>query len=37
MELIMQKALESGLEAVILDSASYRRYLEQRRRDARDA
>jgi hypothetical protein len=34
MELLMQKALEGGLETVILDSASYRRYAEQRRRDA---
>jgi len=37
MELIMQKALGSGLEAAILDSASYRRYAEQRRRDAANA
>jgi hypothetical protein len=37
MELIMQKALERGIEATILDSASYRRYAEQRRRDAADA
>jgi hypothetical protein len=37
MELIMQKALGSGLEAAILDSASYRRYTEQRRRDAANA
>jgi hypothetical protein len=36
MELTMQKALVSGLEASILDSPSYRRYLEQRR-DAVDA
>jgi hypothetical protein len=36
MELIIQKALESGLEAAILDSASYQRYREQRRRDAAD-
>jgi hypothetical protein len=31
MELLMQKALETGLEATVLDSASYRRYVEQRR------
>jgi hypothetical protein len=37
MELIMQKALGSGLEAAILDSASYRRYAEQRQRDAANA
>ncbi|WP_373508642.1 AAA family ATPase [Thiocapsa sp.] len=33
MELLMQKALEVGLEATVLDSASYRHYLEQRRGD----
>ncbi len=33
MELLMQKALERGLEATILDSASYRRYTEQRQRE----
>jgi hypothetical protein len=32
MELIMQQALERGLEATILDSPSYRRYGEERRR-----
>jgi hypothetical protein len=37
MELIMQTALERGIEAAILDSASYRRYAEQRSRDAADA
>jgi hypothetical protein len=37
MELIMQRALERGLEATILDSGAYRRYAEQRRRDAADA
>jgi hypothetical protein len=37
MEMIMQKALDGGLEGAILDSASYRRYAEQRRRDAADA
>jgi MoxR-like ATPase len=37
MELIMQSALDRGLEATILDSAAYRRYAEQRRRDAADA
>ena len=31
MELLLQKALGSGLEATVLDSASYRRYAEQRR------
>ncbi len=34
MELLMQKALESGLEATILDSPSYRRYTDGRRREA---
>jgi hypothetical protein len=34
MELLMQKALEGGLEAAILDSPAYRRYTEQRRREA---
>jgi len=34
MELLMQKALEQQLEALILDSAAYRRYAEQRRREA---
>jgi len=34
MELLMQKALESGLEAAILDSPSYRRYAERRAREA---
>ena len=33
MELLIHKALERGLEATILDSAAYRRYSEQRRRD----
>jgi len=33
MELLMQRALEGGLEAVILDSAAYRRYAERRRRE----
>jgi len=36
MELLMQKALASGLEAVILDSPSYHRYAERRRRDGAD-
>ena len=36
MELLMQKALESGLEAAILDSAAYRRYNDRRRRDGQD-
>jgi hypothetical protein len=34
MELLMQRALETGLEAAILDSPSYARYLEKRQRDA---
>jgi hypothetical protein len=34
MELLFQKALERGLEAAVLDSASYRRYVEERQRDA---
>lgn len=33
MELLMQRALDGGLEGAILGSPSYRRYLEQRRRD----
>ena len=33
MELLMQKALERGLEAAILDSPAYGRYAERRRRD----
>ena len=37
MELIMQKALDGGLEAAILDSDAYQRYAGQRRRDAADA
>ncbi len=37
MELLMQRALATGLEAAILDSASYHRYAEQRRRDGVDA
>jgi hypothetical protein len=34
MELLLQKALEAGLEMVVLESAAYRRYTEQRERDA---
>jgi hypothetical protein len=34
MELILQKALDGGLAAAVLDSDSYRRYAEQHRRDA---
>jgi MoxR-like ATPase len=34
MELLMQRALEGGLEAAILDSPAYRRYSEQRQREA---
>jgi MoxR-like ATPase len=37
MELLMQKSLERGLEAAILDSPAYARYAEQRRHDAPDA
>lgn len=33
MELLMQRALERGLETAILNSPSYRRYAEQRNRD----
>ena len=33
MELLLQRALETGLEATALDSAAYRRYAERRRRD----
>ena len=36
MELMMQRALEGSLEATILDSPSYRRYSEQRRRESQD-
>jgi hypothetical protein len=36
MELLMQKALEDGLEATILDSPAYARYSERRRREARN-
>ena len=36
MELLMQKALDGGLEAAILDSPSYRRYAEQRRSEGLD-
>ena len=35
MELLMQRALPRGLEAAILDSPSYHRYAEQRRREGR--
>jgi MoxR-like ATPase len=33
MELLMQRALEGGLEATVMDSASYRRYAERRRKE----
>ncbi len=33
MELLLQRALEQGLEATVLDSPAYARYSEQRRRD----
>lgn len=36
MELLMQKALATGLELSILDSPSYRRYVEQRKREGLD-
>lgn len=36
MELLIRKALESGLEAAVLDSAPYRRYSERRRQDRGD-
>jgi hypothetical protein len=36
MELLMQKALDAGLETAILDSPSYRRYSEQRRLEGLD-
>ena len=34
MELLMQRALERGLELAVLDSPAYRRYDERRQRDA---
>jgi MoxR-like ATPase len=37
MELLMQKALEGGLEAVIMDSPAYRRYAEHRGKESRNA
>jgi hypothetical protein len=37
MELLMQKALEQGLEATILDSDAYRRYSDRRARESVDA
>jgi hypothetical protein len=37
MELLLQKALERGLETVVLESPAYRRYAEQRRREGLDA
>jgi hypothetical protein len=37
MELIMQKALDAGLEAAILGSDAYQRYAAEHRRDAADA
>ena len=36
MELILQKALERGLEAAVLDSPSYRRYADRRRKEGFD-
>ena len=35
MEMLLQKALEGGLEATAMDSAAYRRYTERRRKDGR--
>ena len=37
MELLMQRALEDGLEAAILDSPVYRRHTERRQHEGRDA
>jgi MoxR-like ATPase len=37
MELLMQRALQRGLEAAVLDSAAYRRYAQRRRQEAPDA
>jgi hypothetical protein len=37
MELLMQRALERGLEAALFDSPVYRRYTERRRADGLDA
>ena len=37
MELLFQKALERGLEAAVLDSASYVRYTDEREREAQAA
>jgi hypothetical protein len=37
MELLMQRALATGLEGAILDSPVYRRYAETRRREGVDA
>jgi hypothetical protein len=34
MELLMQKALGSGMELAVMDSPAYQRYAERRRRDA---
>jgi hypothetical protein len=36
MELLMQRALERGLEAALLDSPAYQRYAAQRQRDGLD-
>jgi hypothetical protein len=33
MELMLQRALETGLEATVMDSPAYRRYAERRRQD----
>jgi MoxR-like ATPase len=36
MELLMQKALQGGLELAVLENAAYRRYMERRHRDGLD-
>jgi hypothetical protein len=37
MELLFQRALERGLEGAVLQSPTYRRYVEQREQDAQQA
>jgi len=37
MELLFQRALERGLEGAVLESPTYRRYVEQREQDAQQA
>ena len=36
MELLMQRALQQGLEATLLDSAAYRRYAQRHRQEQKD-